>query len=51
MTVISVRKELIDWYKRNGYQETGQIIDFNEDGVTGKHLQKLKFLVLEKRLK
>lgn len=51
MTVISVRKELIDWYKRNGYQETGEIIDFNEDGVTGKHLQKLKFLVLEKRLK
>ncbi|MFY8127102.1 MAG: GNAT family N-acetyltransferase [Chitinophagaceae bacterium] len=51
MTVISVRKELIDWYKRNGYQETGEIIDFNEDEVTGKHLQKLKFLVLEKRLK
>jgi N-acetylglutamate synthase-like GNAT family acetyltransferase len=50
MTVISVRKELIDWYKRNGYHETGEIIDFNEDEVTGKHLQKLEFMVLEKKL-
>lgn len=50
MTVISVRKELIEWYKRKGYQETGETIDFKEDGITGKHLQKLAFLVLEKKL-
>ena len=51
MKVISVRKELIDWYKRHGYTETGEIIDFMEDNITGKHLEQLQFIVLEKRLK
>lgn len=48
MTVISVRKELIDWYVRNGYTVTNEIIPFIEDDVTGNHLQKLEFVVLEK---
>lgn len=48
MSVISVRKELIDWYKRNGYVETGERKAFVEDNLTGKHLQPLEFLILEK---
>jgi ribosomal protein S18 acetylase RimI-like enzyme len=51
MTVISVRSELIDWYKRHGYHDTGERIPFNEDGISGKHLQPLKFMVLKKILK
>ncbi|MEQ1799911.1 MAG: GNAT family N-acetyltransferase [Lacibacter sp.] len=50
MKVISVRTELIDWYKRNGYVDTGEIEPFIEDGLTGKHLQKLEFAVLEKTI-
>ncbi|MBN8838035.1 MAG: GNAT family N-acetyltransferase [Sphingobacteriia bacterium] len=50
MTVISVRKELIDWYKRNGYADTGERKPFAEDDLTGKHLQSLEFMVLEKEL-
>ena len=48
MTVISVRTELIDWYKRHGYADTGRKRSFEEDGVSGKHLQQLEFVVLEK---
>ena len=48
MTVISVRTELIDWYKRHGYVDTGERKSFEEDGVSGKHLQQLEFMVLEK---
>ncbi len=48
MSVISLRTELIDWYKRNGYLDTLKRIPFNEDGITGKHLQKLEFCILEK---
>lgn len=50
MTVITARTELIDWYKRYGYCDTGERKPFYEDDVTGKHLQKLEFMVLEKRL-
>ncbi len=50
MTVISVRAELIDWYKRYGYVDTGNRKPFVEDGLTGKHLQTLEFMVLEKPL-
>jgi ribosomal protein S18 acetylase RimI-like enzyme len=50
MYVISVRTELIDWYKRKGYVETGELVPFNEDGLTGAHKRKLEFLVLEKQL-
>lgn len=48
MMVISVRSELIDWYKRHGYIETGQRKPFIEDGLTGNHLLPLEFMVLEK---
>lgn len=48
MHVISVRKELIDWYCRYGYRDTGERKPFAEDGLTGRHLQPLEFAVLEK---
>lgn len=50
MSVISVRDELINWYKRHGYADTGKRMPFEEDGITGKHLQKLEFMILEKSL-
>jgi ribosomal protein S18 acetylase RimI-like enzyme len=50
MSVISVRYELIDWYKRHGYTDTGQRKEFIEDGLTGNHLQPLEFMVMEKFL-
>lgn len=50
MKVISVRTELINWYKRHGYVDTGLRESFEEDGLTGKHLQKLEFMILEKEL-
>jgi len=50
MSVISVRTELIDWYRRHGYADTGDRKPFNEDGVTGRHLQKLEFMIMEKAL-
>lgn len=50
MSVISVRTELIDWYKRNGYVDTNERKPFYEDDLTGRHLQKLEFAILEKRI-
>lgn len=50
MYVVSVRTELIDWYKRHGYTDTGETKPFPEDGITGKHLKPLEFLVLEKSM-
>ena len=50
MSVISVRDELINWYKRHGYVDTDERKPFTEDGITGKHLQKLEFMILEKSL-
>ncbi|MFM2327042.1 MAG: hypothetical protein RIR31_1244 [Bacteroidota bacterium] len=48
MTVISVRTELINWYQRYGYKDTGERKPFIEDGVSGTHLQPLEFMGLEK---
>jgi ribosomal protein S18 acetylase RimI-like enzyme len=48
MSVVSVRTELIDWYKRHGYADTGERKPFVEDGVSGKHLQPLEFIMLDK---
>lgn len=50
MTVIDVRTDLIAWYERRGYRNTHQIIPFKQDDVSGTHLQKLQFTVLEKLL-
>lgn len=50
MSVISLRTELIDWYKRHGYIDTGKRTAFEEDDITGRHLQPLEFMTLEKQL-
>ena len=50
MTVITARTELISWYQRHGYRDTGDRKPFEEDGLTGNHLQPLEFMVLEKKL-
>ncbi len=51
MTVVSVRNELIDWYKRHGYQATGQIKPFPMyDRNFGEPKQFLEFIVMEKIL-
>ncbi|MEP7238068.1 MAG: GNAT family N-acetyltransferase [Ferruginibacter sp.] len=50
MSVVSVRTELIDWYKRHGYTDTGERKSFTEDGLTGKHLQPLEFMTMEKTI-
>jgi len=52
MTVISVRKELIDWYVRHGYVATGEKKPFTfTDPRFGQPKQQLEFVVLEKKLK
>ncbi len=50
MTVISARIELIAWYERHGFKDTGVRKPFIEDAVSGRHLQPLEFAVLEKVL-
>lgn len=50
MTVISLRTELINWYIRHGYHDTGKRKAFDEDSITGKHLQPLEFMVMEKKV-
>lgn len=51
MTVISVREELIAWYKRHGYVDTGEREAFPESGI---HItvseEPLEFIFLEKQL-
>lgn len=50
MTVISVRTELIAFYERRGYQQTGEKRDFPTDPKFGIKKQELEFVVLEKNL-
>jgi len=50
MSVISVRTELIQWYERHGYQDTGERKFFKEDALTGRHLQPLEFMIMEKQM-
>lgn len=50
MSVISVRTELINWYMRHGYEDTGIRKPFIEDGITGKHKMPLQFMFLEKKI-
>jgi ribosomal protein S18 acetylase RimI-like enzyme len=51
MTVISVRDELVAWYKRRGYVDTGEREAFPESGI---HVtvsnEPLEFIYLEKKL-
>lgn len=51
MTVISVREELISWYKRKGYVDTGAREPFPEsDNYVSISNDPLEFIVLEKRI-
>lgn len=50
MSVIDVRHELIDWYKRKGYESTGEIKPFPADPSFGIPKQALQFIMLEKKL-
>lgn len=50
MTVISVRKELIAWYERNGYVDTGKRELFPDDGKFGNPTQQLEFIYMEKQV-
>jgi len=50
MTVIDVRHELIEWYKRKGFQSTGEIKPFPTDPEFGIPKQPLRFIVMEKML-
>jgi len=51
MTVITVRSELIAWYNRHGYSDTGKREPFpTGDPSFGLPKQPLEFMVLEKKL-
>ncbi len=51
MTVISVRKELIKYYERRGYKNTGETKPFPmNDPKFGLPKQDLEFIVMEKEL-
>ena len=50
MTVISVRKNLIDWYIRKGYQLTGETLPFPSEPKFGIQKQALIFCVLQKKI-
>lgn len=48
--VVDIRDELIDFYSRIGYSDTGKRIPFNEESEGGKHLQPLQFMEMRKDL-
>lgn len=50
MTVITVRDNLIAYYKRKGFEDTGERKPFPDDPAFGIPKQPLEFLVMEKRL-
>lgn len=50
MRVISLRQELIAWYKRHGYFETGKFVPFSEIPELHMHDQLLQFIIMEKKL-
>lgn len=52
ISVISIRKELIDWYERKGYQATGSSIAFDEiEGRFGDpKLNNIRLIAMEKKL-
>jgi ribosomal protein S18 acetylase RimI-like enzyme len=50
ITVITKRLELIDWYKRRGYTETGEVKPFPDDPKFGLPKEPLSFCVMEKQI-
>ena len=50
MSVITVRKELIEWYERRGYHQTAERKPFPNDPRFGIPKQQLEFLIMEKKI-
>jgi ribosomal protein S18 acetylase RimI-like enzyme len=50
MTVISVRTELIAWYQKHGYNNTGETKPFPDDIKFGIPKQPLEFIVMQKEI-
>ncbi len=50
MRVISVRHELIAWYQRRGYHNTGKTLPFGNEPALSIQTQPLEFIVMEKSL-
>jgi predicted N-acetyltransferase YhbS len=51
MTVITLRHSLIDYYRRKGFEDTGERLPFPSDPAFGIPKQPLEFLVMEKNLR
>ena len=52
MTVLTPRKELIAWYERHGYKNTGQTKPFAfDDPRYGQPREPLEFVILTKKLR
>ena len=51
MRVISIRHELIAWYQRHGYIDTGKKLPFPNDPSLGSPTQLLEFIIMEKKNK
>ncbi len=50
MTVLSVRHELVAWYERHGYHQTGEMQPFNVEARFGVPIQPLYLAILEKTI-
>lgn len=50
MTVISIRTELIEWYKKRGYKDTCEKRPFPNDVKFGIPKQPLEFIVMQKEI-
>ena len=50
MTVISVRAELIAWYKKHGYKDTGEKKPFPNEVKFGIPKRPLEFIVMQKEI-
>jgi ribosomal protein S18 acetylase RimI-like enzyme len=50
MTVISLRKELIAWYEKRGYNNTGETKPFPNDIKFGVPKQPLEFIITQKEI-
>ena len=50
MTVISIRRELVAWYERHGYQPTGETKPLPADSAVGLPRQALELIVMEKTI-
>ena len=50
MNVISVRPELIAWYERHGYYDSGERKPLPDDNRFGTPTQPLEFIIMEKKM-